>query len=77
MIGVAARGRAVVGLGVAVASIAGRRGAFPMPLADDLSSWSRTPLAPDPAMAKLAPALDSAGVVVGVLTPGPDDWVSQ
>jgi hypothetical protein len=35
-------------------SLASCRGAFPMPSADDLATWSRTPLAPDPALARLA-----------------------
>jgi hypothetical protein len=39
---------------VAVLSLAACRGAFPMPSSDDFSTWSRTPLAPDPALARLA-----------------------
>jgi hypothetical protein len=41
-------------MGVAALAVAGCRGSFPMPSSDDFSTWSRTPLAPDPAMARLA-----------------------
>lgn len=54
MIGLAPRPRTPMALGMAALALAGCRGAFPMPSADDFATWSRTPLAPDPAMAKLA-----------------------
>ncbi len=54
MTGLATRSRGALGTGIAVLVLAGCRGAFPMPSADSFSTWSRTPLAPDPAMARLA-----------------------
>jgi hypothetical protein len=53
VIALGATGRSIA-IGAMAISFASCRSAFPMPSPDDLSTWSRTPLAPDPAMAKRA-----------------------
>jgi hypothetical protein len=54
MTGLAMRSRGHLRIGIAALALAGCRGDFPMPSADTFSTWSRTPLVADPAMAKLA-----------------------
>jgi hypothetical protein len=52
--GLAVRSPGPVAIGFVALALAGCGGAFPMPSADDFETWSRTPLAPDPGMAKVA-----------------------
>ena len=54
MTSLAAVGRSAVVAGAVAVALAGCRGLLPVASADDFSTWSRSPLAPDPAMADRA-----------------------